>query len=160
MVTEGTRIWLYQQLTMAFNTSSNTCSIHAQEKLLRPCGTAAVALKPVEVPKKALACMLAKVKLARLLSIRQTQLLSCMVLRRVWKLKNVAFLRSIKLMLTTLELHALLEACLLPQTERLPALLAIQSHSNECNQLRSQDSKDDFSMKEQLATAQTELTKP
>ena len=62
-------------------------------------------------------------------------------------------------MQTTLELRALLEACLIPRTERLLALQAIKSHSNECNRLRLQGSKDDFSMMEQLVTAQTELIK-
>ena len=63
-------------------------------------------------------------------------------------------------MQTTLELRALLEACLIPRIERQLALQAIKSHSNECNQLRSQGSKDDFLMKVPLETAQTELTKP
>ena len=63
----------------------------------------------------------------------------------------------------TPELRALLEACPIPQIKCLVAVKVIlihRSRSNECNQLRSQGSKDDFSRKGQQVTAQIELKKP
>ena len=58
-----------------------------------------------------------------------------------------------------LELRALSQASRILQTEYRVAFQLHRSHSKECNQQRSQDNKDDFSMKEQLVTAQTELIK-
>ena len=61
-----------------------------------------------------------------------------------------------------LELRALSVAFPIPRIEWQVALqlIRIRSLSNECNQLRLQGNKGDFSMKAQLVTARAELNKP